>query len=315
MRIRFPCRWARILSKATPHRPIAPLRLMSAVSSHSASVIRSIGAYFQMPWLTTRISRPPNWSQQFATKSRAWSQTDNSAAIATAVPFAFWIDATTSRAAGSSRRYPIATFAPAWASRIAVARPIPREPPETRATWPANDTEIMFRSLFCSWNGLPIRFDRASFRLPATMGALQPTFDFQKQLAKAFGRRAPPSSLRSDLKLRPQFSGQQRSFFVQSGALEVDDRRANLVNAPRSFVGSSLQSIDQNRSHLSRRKVGRIVGKFRQRLIACEEGLPIWRNPHRVDLQTVARQKTEKGRLVLRGHQKPDAFRHRIRAI
>src|SRR5499433_3923885 len=128
-----PRRSGRIRSTAYRQSAITPLRLTSAISSHSGSVIRSIGARFQMPWLITRISGGPSCSAHCRTICSAADQWERFASKATALPPCREMESTTSRAARSLLANPTPTAAPARASIKAVARPMHRDAPLTRA--------------------------------------------------------------------------------------------------------------------------------------------------------------------------------------
>src|SRR5262245_32338579 len=128
-----PRRSGRIRSTAYRQSAMTPLRLTSAISSHSGSVIRSIGARFQMPWLTTRISGGPSCSAHCRTICSAADQWERFASKATALPPCREMESTTSRAARSLLANPTPSAAPARASIKAIARPMPRDPPLTSA--------------------------------------------------------------------------------------------------------------------------------------------------------------------------------------
>src|SRR5205085_3843949 len=117
----------------------------------------------------------------FATANRTASVSAASALMASAFPPAAVIERTTSSAFAGEALYVRATAAPSVASRLAIAAPMPREPPVTSATLPASFL-VMFVFIifsFCSasvccqmgrvvhlLNHLPLPFDLAQYRIP-----------------------------------------------------------------------------------------------------------------------------------------------------
>jgi len=74
-----------------------------------------------------------------------------SAWIAIAFPPVLSIALTTDVAASAPLEYVNATLAPSAASRLVIAAPIPREPPVTTATLPANFCPLFIAHMFCSF--------------------------------------------------------------------------------------------------------------------------------------------------------------------
>src|SRR6202163_727265 len=92
-----------------------------------------------IPALLTKISISPNSFTTWFTVARMSSAEALSALIASALPPAASISLTSRFALSSELKYVNATAAPSEASRLTIPSPIPREPPVTRATLPAND--------------------------------------------------------------------------------------------------------------------------------------------------------------------------------
>src|SRR5574341_181857 len=113
----------------------APLRLVSRMSSHSASVVVVTSERRKMPALFTRTSTRPNRSTVARTRASASGTRRTSPATARASPPARAIAPVTARM-GSGRRPATATRAPSRANAIAMASPMPEPPPVTRATLP-----------------------------------------------------------------------------------------------------------------------------------------------------------------------------------
>src|SRR5258705_11976394 len=145
-----------------------------------------MGAKIPVPALFTRISMLPNVPMVLATASRTASVSAASALIASAFPPAASIERTTSLALPGDALYVRATAAPSVASRLAIAAPMLREPPVTKATFPASFfvmfVLIMFLILPCfvfhllrvvvlSANHLPphIEFAQYHFRCAAML--------------------------------------------------------------------------------------------------------------------------------------------------
>src|SRR5438876_2512567 len=115
-------------------------RLARRVPSHCASDIAASGTSSggQTPWFTTRMSSPPSARAASSTARLAPPGSPRSAWTATVSfrplppPTALIV----SSASAFLLRYPTATLAPARASSSAVARPMPRPPPVTKARLP-----------------------------------------------------------------------------------------------------------------------------------------------------------------------------------
>src|SRR2546422_8493919 len=115
-------------------------RLARRVPSHCASDIAASGTSSggQTPWFTTRMSSPPSARAASSTARLAPTGSPRSAWTAT-VSFRTLPPPTAlivSSASAFLLRYPTATLAPARASSSAVARPMPRPPPVTKARLP-----------------------------------------------------------------------------------------------------------------------------------------------------------------------------------
>src|SRR6202040_2877335 len=96
----------------------------------------------------TSTSSRPKVATVFSTAALTASTSAASAWIATAFPPSSSIALTTAEAALASFAYVMATLAPSAARRLAMAAPMPREPPVTRAT---------FWLSFDIWSPLPFR--------------------------------------------------------------------------------------------------------------------------------------------------------------
>ena len=114
-----------------------PFRLTLRMASHSASLISRRGVRFRIPALFTRMSRPPRNSSASATRRSTSAREAVEPGTATARRPRASISATAPWASRRLLRYPTATSAPSRASPRAMARPMLREPPVTRARLPA----------------------------------------------------------------------------------------------------------------------------------------------------------------------------------
>ena len=118
-------------------------RFVSSTASHVSSVSSRNGVRGKMPALFTRTSIGPRARSASATRARASSGFEMSAAIVTARrPSAVISAAADSAAALSSRKFS-ATSAPAAANRMAMARPMPRWAPVTRTFLPAQRWSVL----------------------------------------------------------------------------------------------------------------------------------------------------------------------------
>jgi hypothetical protein len=98
-----PDRRGPIRRAASEHSARTEPRFVRTISSHSAGVMVSIGARFQMPWFATRTSSGPRASSAAATRLSAAPAAARSARSVTAVDPAASTSAAASRAAFSSR--------------------------------------------------------------------------------------------------------------------------------------------------------------------------------------------------------------------
>ena len=106
------------------------------------------------PALLTRISRRLNSAAVFSTAAVTAPELALSAWIARPRRPSFSISATTALALSGELTYVMATSAPSAARRLAMAAPMPRLPPVTRATLPWSVDMVMFpmesvRMLIC----------------------------------------------------------------------------------------------------------------------------------------------------------------------
>src|SRR5437588_1729500 len=115
-----------------------PRTLMSSTRSISSSVVSSNVFGMAVPALFTRTSSRPNVATVFSTAALTASASVASAWIAIAFPPSRSISLTTEAAASAPFEYVIATFAPSEARRLAIAAPMPREPPVIRAIFPSS---------------------------------------------------------------------------------------------------------------------------------------------------------------------------------
>src|SRR4029077_5708815 len=113
-----------------------PLRFVSITMRQSSSDIRAINPSRVTPALLTRMSSSPTAS----TNAFACSGSETSASTARAPD-----SLATSSASSFPERYTSGQSAPARASSRAIARPIPREPPVTRAAFPSSDANASAR--------------------------------------------------------------------------------------------------------------------------------------------------------------------------
>src|SRR5256712_468112 len=124
-------------------------RLARRVPSHCASDIAASGTSSggQTPWFTTRMSSPPSGRAASSTARLAPTGSPRSAWTAT-VSFRTLPPPTAlivSSASAFLLRYPTATLAPARASISAVARPMPRPPPVTKARFPERSITVLLQ--------------------------------------------------------------------------------------------------------------------------------------------------------------------------
>src|SRR6202795_439864 len=127
-----------------------PRRVMSITRSISSSVVSSNVFGKAVPALLTSTSSRPNVATVFSTALLTASASAASAWIATAFPPSCSIALTTAEAALASFAYVIATFAPSAARRLAMAAPMPREPPVMSAIFPSSFLDIVFLLFFGS---------------------------------------------------------------------------------------------------------------------------------------------------------------------
>src|SRR6266404_5818645 len=144
---------------------IAPRTLMSITRSISSSVVVSKVFGIAVPALFTSTSSRPKVATVFSTAPLTASTSAASAWIAIAFPPSSSIAFTTADAALASFAYVIATLAPSAARRLAIAAPMPREPPVTTATLPANFCPLLLLisfvpSLFLVLRCLSVRTGR-----------------------------------------------------------------------------------------------------------------------------------------------------------
>src|SRR5438128_1538057 len=115
----------------------AAFRLVCSTTSQSASLIRITKVSRVSPALLTRMSSRPNSFTAASTATPGAPESAKSACIAMAWPPARETSSTKLSASALRLRYVIATFTPAAANSVAAARPMPRLPPVTSATWSA----------------------------------------------------------------------------------------------------------------------------------------------------------------------------------
>src|SRR6266852_5253162 len=136
---------------------IAPRTLMSITRSISSSVVVSKVFGMAVPALFTSTSSRPKVATVFSTAPLTASTSAASAWIAIAFPPSRSIAFTTAEAALASFAYVIATLAPSAARRLAIAAPMPREPPVTTATLPANFCPLLLLICFVPFLFLVLR--------------------------------------------------------------------------------------------------------------------------------------------------------------
>ena len=110
-------------------------RLVAMTASQSSSLIRGMSVSLVMPALLTTISSRPHFSARSSTSLLTAALSVTSHGCTSAVPPAAAIASAVSFSL-SALRATQATFAPAPASRSAIALPMPREAPVTIAVWP-----------------------------------------------------------------------------------------------------------------------------------------------------------------------------------
>src|SRR5947209_4559089 len=113
----------------------AAFRLVCSTTSQSASLMRITRVSRVSPALLTRMSSRPNSFTAASAPTAGAPESAKSACIAMALPPARETSSTKLSASALRLRYVIATFTPAAANSVAAARPMPRLPPVTRATW------------------------------------------------------------------------------------------------------------------------------------------------------------------------------------
>ena len=109
-----------------------PVKLVSMMEFHSSSPTSSVGVRFVLPAQFTRISTLPNSAQVALTNASRLERSVTSDAKARDLPPALVIFATAA-STRSTRRLVGTTFAPACASPVDRAKPIPEVPPMTTA--------------------------------------------------------------------------------------------------------------------------------------------------------------------------------------
>jgi hypothetical protein len=115
-----------------------PRTFTATIRSKSSSENWSSGATIAIPALLTSTSTRPKARAVSATAVRTAAGSALSACSARARPPAASMARTTSSAFCRALAKVMATAAPSAASRCAIAAPIPRDPPVTRATLPAS---------------------------------------------------------------------------------------------------------------------------------------------------------------------------------
>ena len=129
------------------------LRLVSRTRSQSASVFSWAGPKRPMPALFTRMEIGPRVDWVLSTRELTSAERETSAISEKTG----WPEFCNSAAAAESARlsWPqMETAAPSWARRRAMARPMPRVPPVTRATapesggiWLSGERIVAFRAI------------------------------------------------------------------------------------------------------------------------------------------------------------------------
>src|SRR5260370_24596587 len=120
-----------------------PRMLMSITRSISSSVVSANDFGMAVPALFTSTSSRPNVATVFSTAAATASASAASAWIAIAFRPARSISLTTDAAASAPFVYVMATFAPSAARRLAIAAPMPREPPVISAIFPSSFFDIV----------------------------------------------------------------------------------------------------------------------------------------------------------------------------
>ena len=120
-----------------------PRTLTASSASISSTVKSAIVLYRAIAALLTRMSRPP--SARTVSSTDRWMAEGSalSACSATALPPFASIVRTSRSALSTDRSYVIATFAPFSDNAIAIASPMPRDPPVTSAFFPASSCIII----------------------------------------------------------------------------------------------------------------------------------------------------------------------------
>src|SRR5260370_17758533 len=155
----------------------APRTLMSITRSISSSVVSSNVFGMAVPALFTRTSSRPNVATVFSTAALTALASAASAWIAIAFRPTPSISLTTDAAASAPFLYVMATFAPSAARRLAIAAPIPREPPVMSAIFPFSFLDIFYLLFLQS----------RSLRLPYGSDHGPTTFCEQPSLEPLFG--------------------------------------------------------------------------------------------------------------------------------
>src|SRR6266851_4567258 len=132
-------RWIMSFSASRVQRNV-PRRLTRSTWSHFSVLIMTTKPSAVAPALLTRMSRRLNRDFTIRIIARTWSSSATSACHGTAEPPARSISPTTSSACSWLREKLTTTVAPCLDSSRAVARPMPRLAPVTRATDPSGNS-------------------------------------------------------------------------------------------------------------------------------------------------------------------------------
>src|SRR5205809_2742353 len=240
-----------------------PRTLMSSTRSISSSVVSSNVFGMAVPALFTRMSRPSKVATVFSTAALTAFASVASAWIAIAFPPAPSISLTTNAAASAPLVYVMATLAPSAARRLAIAAPMPREPPVMSAIFPSSFLFMILFSLMRFGDSLCIdRYKTKRWTKPCQMIYL--LIGMKSETAAA--QRGRPRAFDPDVALdRAMHVFWARGY---EGAALSDLTRAMRINRP------SLYAAFGNKEQLFRKVLDRYangpLAYFRKALAAAK---------------------------------------------
>src|SRR5229473_2243586 len=155
-----------------------------------------------------------------------------------------------------------------------------------------------------------VRPDEKSLGIALAEPGTKLVLDLEKERPELVRRRVAPSGLGRPLELAPELPREELALLVAPAPLEVDHRRADLVDAPESLVGTALDLVHLHGPQLGGRQIAGVLRKPVARVLAGVEHFPLRRDANRVDLEPESTQEAQERQLVLVGHEKGDVGRH-----